>query len=577
MQEHHRSDQVHVHNILEQLPDGMFITDSDLIIQYANLAFCDLLGFTFHEIVGSSITDHLNDLNILDVCIASLNATGNCNDQETTFKRKDGSLVHISKNVQALYDKDGSHQSTLVSIRDLTYLHELNKELSRSKSDLERYSNDLETLVEQRTQELTHRLLHDSLTGLPNRLKLISDLNALCIPHTLILLNIDSFNELNTFYGHKTGDELLSAVAAALAHLSGRWSEADVYKLPVDEYAIIIKGFHTQNDIPAFAEELSAWISDNIFTIGEEEISLGATMGIAFFDENCEDNVNLLIRANMALKLAKKTRREYLVYDQSFHIKENYEKNLLWIKRLRSAIEEDRVVPFYQPIVNAKTLKIEKYEALVRIIDEDGSVITPFHFLDISKKVKLYHRITKIMIDKVFETLRLYPDKICSINLSIEDINDTEMRTYIIDKVQQCPHSRQAIFEILESEGIENYGIVNDFITEVKKYGVKIALDDFGAGYSNFAYIAKLDIDYVKIDGSIIRDIDSNRASQIITETIIDFAARLGIQTVAEFVSCKRIYDYVKQLPLDAIQGYFFGEPSASMSGTQPPLNSHPL
>lgn len=570
MNGHHIPEKMYVNTILEQLPDGMFTIDTNLIIQYANPAFCNLLGFTFDEILGTSITDHLNDLNILSVCMARLNDTGRCADQETTFIRKDGSLAYISKNVQALYNEDGSIYSMLVSIRDLTSLHELNKELSRSKSDLERYSNDLEVLVRERTEELTHRLLHDTLTGLPNRLKLISDLNALHTPHGIVLINIDSFNELNTFYGHQIGDELLCAVAAVLIDLSSRWSEASVYKLPVDEYAIVIKNFPSPADFEAFVTELSHWINNYIFTIRDQEISLGTTMGIAFSDQRFEDDLNLLIHANMALKLAKKTRRDLLVYDQSLHIKEDYEKNLLWIKRLRSAIEEDRVVPFYQPIVNAKTLKIEKYEALVRIIEEDGTVISPFHFLDISKKVKLYHRITTIMIDKVFEMLRLHPDKTCSINLSIEDINDTIMCTYIIQKVQTCPHSRQIIFEILESEGIENYDIVNNFIREVKKYGVKIALDDFGAGYSNFAYITKLDIDYIKIDGSIIQDIHENPTSQIITETIIDFASRLNIRTVAEFVCSESVFDYLKNIPIDEMQGYFFGEPSASFA-------EHPL
>lgn len=564
------TEKMYVNNILEQLPDGMFTIDTNLIIQYANPAFCNLLGFTFDELLGTSIADHLNDLNILNICMASLNETGRCADQETTFIRKDGSLAYISKNVQALYNEDGSIYSMLVSIRDLTSLHELNKELSRSKSDLERYSNDLEVLVQERTEELTYRLLHDTLTGLPNRLKLISDLSTLHISHGMLLINIDSFNELNTFYGHQIGDELLCAVAAVLIDLSSRWSEVAVYKLPVDEYAIVIKNFPSRPDFEAFATELSHWINNYIFTIRDQDISLGATMGIAFSDQRSEDDLNLLIHANMALKLAKKTRRDLLVYDQSLHIKEDYEKNLSWIKRLRSAIEEDRVVPFYQPIVNAKTLKIEKYEALVRIIEEDGTVISPFHFLEISKKVKLYHRITTIMIDKVFEMLRLHPDKTCSINLSIEDISDTLMCGYIIQKVQSCLHSRQIIFEILESEGIENYDIVNNFIREVKKYGVQIALDDFGAGYSNFAYITKLDIDYIKIDGSIIHDIHENQASQIITETIIDFASRLNIQTVAEFVCSEAVFDYLKHIPIDAMQGYFFGEPTASFA-------EHPL
>jgi len=555
---------IFVHDILEQMPDGMFTLDTNLTIQYANPAFYKLLNLTSEELIGTSITDWLGDLNVLSSCMADITQNGYCNDQETVFKRKDGSLVHISKNVQALYDEQNTMHTIVVSIRDLTSLHELNRELLESKAKQERYANDLQNIIEERTNELTHRLLHNTLTGLPNRLKLLDDIDKSNVPHAMILLNIDSFNELNTFYGHGIGDELLCDLASALLELSKRWEEVIIYKLPVDEYVILISGEFSLSQIEVFVDDLSHWMSGNIFTVQNQQISLSMTMGVALSDPSEEQN--LLLRADMALKRAKKMRRNYIVYDELFHIKEDYEKNLLWIKRLRSAIEEDRIVPFYQPIVNAETLEIEKYEALVRIIEEDGSIISPIHFLTISKKVKLYHRITMIMIDKVFDTLKINPDRVCTINLSIEDINDTVMYEYIINKVRQFSGSHQVIFEVLESEGIENYDVVNSFIQEVKKYGVQIALDDFGAGYSNFAYITKLDIDYIKIDGSIIRDIDTNPISQLITETIIEFATKLNIKTVAEFVCSEEVYNYLKPFRLDSMQGYYFGEPSPSMN-----------
>lgn len=561
--ERKNTNRILVTDLLEHMPDGMFTVDTNLHVQYANPAFYKLLNLTSEELLGTSISEWLGDLNVLNSCMADIAQNGYCNDQETVFKRKDGTFVHISKNVQALYDEEENIQTILVSVRDLTSLHALNKELLQSKIDQKRYTDDLENIIEERTGELTHRLLHNALTGQPNRIKLLNDVEESEVPHAMILINIDSFNELNTFYGHRIGDELLCAVAEALVDLSQKWKGSTVYKLPVDEYAILISGTFSPSHIEAFASELSHWMSENVFAIHNQEISLSMTMGIAFSD--ADEEQNLLLRADMALKLAKKTRQDYIVYDQLFHIKEDYEKNLSWIKRLRSAIEEDRIVPFYQPIVNAKTLEIVKYEALVRIVEEDGTIITPIHFLGISKKVKLYHRITTIMIDKVFEALRSRPNAVCSINLSIEDINDVSMHEYILRKVQMFPNAHQVIFEILESEGIENYDVVNSFIREVKKYGVQIALDDFGAGYSNFAYITKLDIDYIKIDGSIIRDIHINPISQIVTETIIDFATKLNIKTVAEFVCCEEVYQYIKSFPLDGMQGYYFGEPSASM------------
>jgi diguanylate cyclase (GGDEF)-like protein/PAS domain S-box-containing protein len=528
-----------IHEILEHSPDGMFTIGMDMCIQYVNPAFCKLLHYSPDELYGTSITDHLGDISIMANCMTSVQNSGYCKDQETIFKRKDGSIVHISKNVQALYDENGDIHSILVSIRDMTALHELNKELLESK--------------------------YDALTNLPNRRKLLSDLDDIDSAFNIVVLNIDSFKEVNTFYGHKIADQLLFAFGSELVQYAKTMKNATVYKLPVDEYVILIKSSCSSEEVSECIDNLSHTLNKKVFPVAGQEISLNVTIGIAgsnITNEYFDDKKDILSHADMALKLAKKLRKNYLYYDKSFHIKESYENNLLWIKRLRDALAGDRVVPFYQPIVNAKTLKVEKYEALVRIIEEDGTVIPPIQFLEISKKVRLYHQITMVMIDKVFEEMAHHPKLQCSINLSIEDIHDTFMNAYIIEKIKQCDYSDRIIFEILESEGIENYETINAFITEIKKYGVKVAIDDFGAGYSNFVYITKLDIDYIKIDGSIIRNIDTDITSQIITKTIIDFASQLNIETVAEFVHSQSIHKYLQTLPLNNLQGYYFGEPS---------------
>lgn len=527
-----------IHEILEHSPDGIFTFGMDMNIQYLNPAFSKLLGYSPDELYGTCITEHLGDLSILSSCMAEVQDSGHCKDQETIFKRKDGSIIHISKNVQALYDESGDIHRILVSIRDMTALHKLNKELLQSKSDL--------------------------LTNLPNRRKLLGDIDDIDSPFNIIVINIDSFKEVNTFYGHHIADQLLLVFANALLNYAKNMKNATVYKLPVDEYVILIRSTCSSEEVTQCINDLSLTLNKTIYPVEDQEISLNVTIGIASSHNGNKPsyaNKEIIAHADMALKLAKKTRKNYLYYDESFHIKESYKNNLLWIKRLRDALATDRVVPFYQPIVNASTLKIEKYEALVRIIEEDGTIIPPIQFLEISKKVRLYHQITMVMIDKVFAEMFHHPTLQCSINLSIEDIQDTYMNGYIIEKIKQCPYSDRIIFEILESEGIENYETINTFITEIKKYGVKVAIDDFGAGYSNFVYITKLDIDYIKIDGSIIRNIDTDITSQIITKTIIDFASQLNIQTVAEFVHSQSVHNYLQSLSLSNLQGYYFGEP----------------
>lgn len=547
--------------ILENAPDGIFMIDEEMKIRYVNPAFCKLLGYETCEVLGSSITKHLGDLSILAACMQSVSETGSCVDQETIFRRKNGSMVHISKNVQSLQNEDGSLSRIIIFIRDMTRLHLLNQQLSESQEKLQSYANNLEAVVNERTKELSEQLYIDGLTRLPNRTKLLVDLTKGLEGNALILLNIDGFKEINSCFGQDAGDTILTQVANELISQTSRLKTGKVYKLPSDEYAIVIQEHLTYEQIEsiviAMGEEIKCC---SMIARSDEDVSLDVTIGVALLSEADGRPKDLLSLADMAQKLAKKERKPYLFYTPSMQIKEGYERNLGWIKRIKNAIEEDLVIPFFQPIVDSRTLKINKYEALVRI--QEGDVfVTPDEFLKVAKKVKLYPSITKIMIDKTLATFAKLKTSV-SINLSIEDILNESINNYVLNKVRECGFAERIIFEITESEGICNYDAVNEFIKEVKRYGGKIALDDFGSGYSNFVYVTQLNVDYIKIDGSIIRQIAHNQSAQVVTETIIKFASRLGIKTIAEFVSDAEIYRCLEGLSIDNYQGYYFGVPA---------------
>ena len=551
--------------ILEHAPDGIFMIDTDLKIRYVNPAFCRLLDYEASEVLGTSITDYLGDLSILASCMESVSETGCCIDQETIFRRKDGSMIHISKNVQAIQNEDGSLASIVVFIRDMTRLHFLNQQLSESQEKLQSYINNLETVVDERTKELSEQLYTDSLTRLPNRMKLLVDLTKGFNGNILILLNIDGFKEINSYFGQDAGDTILTQMGNELIAQTSRLKLGKVYKLPSDEFAIAIPGNLPREQVESVVVSIAETIKHRaLFARSDEDISLDVTIGVAMIDETGSSSRELLSFADMAQKLAKKERKPYLFYTPAMQIKEEYEKNLGWIKRLKRAIEEDRVVPFFQPIVDSRTLCITKYEALVRI-QEGDDFVSPGEFLKIAKKVRLYHHITNIMIDKAFAVFAPLKASV-SINLSIEDILNESISSYVIQKVQECGFAERIIFEITESEGISNYAAVNDFITEVKRHGGKIALDDFGSGYSNFFYVTQLNVDFIKIDGSIISQITDNRSAHIITETIIDFASKLGIKTVAEFVADEATFRCLEGLSIDAYQGYYFGEPTQQVN-----------
>ena len=401
-----------------------------------------------------------------------------------------------------------------------------------------------------------YQFYYDNLTGLPNRRKLLELLEK---RHSFyfMIINIDAFQQINDLYGDEVGDSVLKEFAHHLEELIPL--KGSLYRLHSDEFAHVCKQGFSLEEFKNFASMILEKISQKSFsTLQNNSINLSATIGISY------GSVMLLANADIALKLAKKAKKEFLIYDESMAMEKEYKTNIEWSKRLKRAIEMDRIVPVYQPIVDVKTKKVVKYESLMRMMDDEGGLIAPVHFLELAKKNKLYHQLTKIMIEKTMNKFK-GSDFLVSINLSVQDILDKDIYNLIIEKISHDNLGKNIVFEIIESEGIENFEHVLAFINDVKKYGTKISIDDFGTGYSNFEYLMKLKVDYIKIDGSMIKNIDSDENSQMITQTIVEFAKKMKIQTVAEFVCSKNVFDKVATLDVDFAQGYYFGEPTLEL------------
>ncbi len=195
------------------------------------------------------------------------------------------------------------------------------------------------------------------------------------------------------------------------------------------------------------------------------------------------------------------------------------------------------------------------------MIDDDGKVIPPLEFLSIAKKTQLYSKITQSVIHQACSAFENRSESF-SVNLSIDDIENPYTVQEIVKTIIRTQTANRIVFEILESEGIENYESVIQFATQVRALGAKIAIDDFGTGYSNFEHILRLNIDFIKIDGSLIQGISSNKRHQIIVETIVQFAHKMGAEIIAEFVSDEEIFNVIKKMGIEYSQGYFTGKPA---------------
>lgn len=405
-------------------------------------------------------------------------------------------------------------------------------------------------------EKLHYALTTDANTNLPNRFSLVEAL-AQQGASALAIINIDRFSDINEVYGNTIGDAILSGYGHWLGAKIASDTNISLYKLASDEYALLYRDCNDMGVCLAFLEELIAATQKESFVIEGIEIVLTITVGIAPVSER------VLEHATAALKQAKRKRHSFELF--SLASKREQENNIAWYKKIKEAVEESQIVPFFQPIVDNKTGRILKYEALVRLIDERGTPVSPYLFLEIAKKTKLYPQLTKIMIDSVIAVFKNRSVPV-SLNLSTEDLVNPDLADYLESIIRSEKMGRLIIFEILESEGIENYTEVSAFVDRFKAIGCRFAIDDFGSGYSNFEHLLKLNVDTIKIDGGLIKNLPHDRNAQIFVKHIADFAHEMGISTVAEFVSCEEIYKQVRDLGIDASQGYYFYEPSAVLA-----------
>lgn len=423
--------------------------------------------------------------------------------------------------------------------------------VENTTNELNILNQTLENINTRKTNELFEHFYIDDLTKLPNQNKLKEDIEQ-GQATILALIDVSSFVNINNFYGCFIGDKLLSELAKLISVFAYE-NQYTAYRTDLDVFAITSNGEYSK----LFEEKLQALqlrIHNHCFMELSLEIYISTDIAISHNVKNLYENTG------MTLEYAKGQKKSFLVYNEGLNIEEAIKNNLTWMSKIRNAIDKNCIVPYYQPIYNNITHETDHYEVLMRLIDDDGTVVTPNKFLYIAKKANLYKQLTRIIIEKAFKHFENSELRF-SINLTSEDILDVDIRQFIYEKLKIYSKSHHVIFEIVESEGIENYDAVKEFIHVTKSFGVQIAIDDFGTGFSNFHYLFKLNVDLIKIDGSIIQQINGEKAATLVAETIVDFSKKMGIATVAEFVSDKEIFNKANELGINYSQGYYVSMP----------------
>lgn len=416
-----------------------------------------------------------------------------------------------------------------------------------------KYLNENKKL-EEITASLEHSLSYDHLTDLHNRRAFEIKLQKIKEPH-LLIVNIDGFKYINDIYGNDVGNIILQEFAQILKNEFSSSPNTCIYRLGGDEFGILFSKIPNKQAYE-IAKALEKKISNYDFIVYDLTIHLLVSIA-------SNSTLPILENTDLALKLLKKDNTlRVLEYNDNLNIKTDVKENMNTIEQIKTAIKDNNIVPFFQPIINLKTSKIEKYEALVRIKLDDGTFLPPCKFLDISKKSSYYHFITKTMIEKTLNIAKEFPQYRFSINISMIDILDAKLTHMLFEILEANPEVANRLdIELLESENLQNLQIVQDFIIRLHDFGSKILIDDFGTGYSNFSYFSNLDIDLIKIDGSIVSEIETDNKKLHMLTSIHKFSNGMNMKNVAEFVETREVALLLKKIGVEYAQGYYFSQP----------------
>lgn len=465
-------------------------------------------------------------------------------------------LIFLSKSLSIIKKVSRKISEPLINIVNISNRLGTSRSIKFKNSNIKELNNLNENLIKA-NDKLINLIIKDELTGVFNRRKLLKDVKNSKY-NSLILINIIQFKHLNSVYGNEIGDFILKNISLTVANIT-KLDNQSLYRVGADVFAILT-GEKSKETIEREIQKLLSYFENSLIDYSKDiQISINLSMGIAI-KESIDDNLENF--AETALSISKQQKSKYTIYSKDLDIKESFRENIKWAKKIKHAIKHDNIEPFYQPIYNLKSKQIEKFEALVRLID-NGEVISPFFFLEPAKNINLLNEITKIVIDKVFKTSKEFPNLEFSINISFSDLEHSDFLEYITMKSKEFDIiNYKIVFEILETENSLN-DLNIERIHKLKNMGFKIAIDDFGAGYSNFAHILNIKTDYLKIDGAFIKNIDIDQNSLKITKTISKFAQMLKVKTIAEFVANEEILKTINKesIDIDYIQGYLISPP----------------
>jgi diguanylate cyclase (GGDEF)-like protein len=427
--------------------------------------------------------------------------------------------------------------------------------------------------VSQKNRQLNHQASHDALTGLINRrefesrvARAIENAQTRSSTHALMYLDLDQFKVVNDTCGHAAGDELLQQLAQLL---TGSVRNRDTLsRLGGDEFGMLLDNCPLDRAV-SIARALLRNVDAFQFKWGGNIFILGISIGVVPLDKNTHDIASAMSAADSACYIAKESGRNQIqiAHPGDRRLKQR-RGEMQWVSRLTRALEKDQFELYYQPIVPCADRRSHGIflEILVRLIDDDGSVISPRAFLPAAEKYNLAIAIDRWVVAHAMLWLagNSSPDRqpvTISINLSGQTIGNQDMLKFIINKMDETGvNAEQIVFEVTETATIENITAATSFMLTLRGCGFRFSLDDFGSGMSSFSYLKKLPVDFLKIDGSFIRDILSDPVDYAMVRSITELGQLLGKQTIAEYVETLQVAEELRNIGVDFMQGHAYAK-----------------
>ncbi len=534
-------------DLVETSHDLIWATDSQGRFTYLNTAAHDIFGLAPRDLIGRCLFDfeagaaHISNRRFL----AQLRRRGEVKNYVTHVLTAGGQDRWIGINARVTHDDNGEVLGIRGTARDITEQHLA-------------------------IQRIEHLAMHDSLTELPNRHSLQERLEAAIHDGgvgALLFIDIDHFKYVNDNFGHRSGDQLIIGVGSALRGAL-RDCGGELYRLGGDEFAI-----HLPESLRKQASETAEAALDAVrhyrFRASEQRIisNLSASCGIALYPFHGSDVPGLFSNVDIAMYQAKELgRNRCVLFDQASDSLRSTHKRIHWAKRLRDALDDDRITLFAQPVVRLRDRKAMHHEILVRLRDDEGGFVQPSSFIELAESLSMVQEIDMQVVEKLLQFMR-HHNQIGKklryfVNLSRVSISDQRWVQRLISLLRTSgADASQFVFEITETAAMSEIDVTLSFIRRLKDMGCRFALDDFGAGFSSFYYLKRFEVDYLKIDGSFIRDLATDEGSRLFVRALNDVANGLSKQVVAEWIETPEALKILTEMGAQYGQGYLFSKP----------------